>query len=252
LRIGRSDRADLVFPGDLQMSAVHCELLWDGRSCRVKDLGSIKGTRLSGEPVTDSSVEDGAYLQAGDTLLSVYFEGAIPPRRRHRPTAENQAIRESALAALRAETAPLFGVLDAARDDRVLELLARSSEDFLSLYDGVQGEALADVAPYVVTLREGSKLLESLVMEGWGDAWGIYATWPGAMKDLRRHLRRFLMIIDDETTRRLYFRYYDPRALRLYWPTCSRLQKAEMLGEIGCFLVEGPSGEVLRLSREGE
>ncbi len=256
LRVGRSEQADLVFPGDVQMSAVHCELAWDGRACTLRDLGSIKGTKLGGEPVTEALVEDGNYLQAGDTVLSVYVEGAIPPRKRHKPSPEVQALREKALSSLRAtaDSLPghaLFAVLDAARDDRILELLPRSGEDFESLYDGARGEALAEVAPYLARLSPGSRLLESLVMEGWGDAWGIYLTWPGPMKELRRHLRRFLMVIDDETTQKMYFRYYDPRALRLIWPAFSRMQVDEMLGEIGCLVVEGETGEVLRLAGGG-
>jgi hypothetical protein len=258
LRIGRSDRADLVVPGDVQMSAVHCEIGWDGHTCVVRDLGSIRGTKLGGEPVTQGLVEDGNYLQAGDTILSVYFEGAIPPRKRHRPSPEALVLREKALAGLRAEAEAasadgktLFAVLDAAKDDRVLELLPRSGEDFESLYDGVRGEALAEVAPYLVRLPPGSPLLERLVLEGWGDAWGIYLTWPGPMKELRRHLRRFLMVIDDETTQRMYFRYYDPRALRKIWPVFSRMQADEMLGEIGCFIVEGEGLQALRLGGGG-
>lgn len=255
LSIGRSERADLVVPGDRQMSALHCALAWRSGVCTLRDLGSIKGTKLGGEPVTEAVVEDGSYLQAGDTLFSVYIEGAIPPRKRSLPSPEVRALREKALSVLRAELSPgsgksLYAALDAARDDRILELLPRSGEDFESLYDGVRGEALAEVAPYLVRFSPGSPLLEALVLEGWGLAWGIYMTWEGPMKELRRHLRRFLLVLDDETTQRLYFRYYDPRVLARYWPTCSPLQAAEILGDIGCFLVEGEAAEVVRLGPE--
>jgi hypothetical protein len=59
------------------------------------------------------------------------------------------------------------------------------------------------------------------------------------------------MVIDDETTQRMYFRYYDPRALRKIWPVLSRMQADEMLGEIGCFIVEGEGLQALRLGGGG-
>ncbi len=282
LTIGRSEQASLVIPGDRQMSALHCAVTWSNGVCQLRDLGSIKGTKLGGEPVAEALVDDGNYLQCGDTLVSVYIEGSIPPRKRSLPPPEVRALREKALSALRSivggaspgggarsvgtpspsggrarvgtaspgSDEALYAVLDAARDDRILELLPRSGEDFESLYDGVRGEALAEVAPYLVRFSPGSPLLESLVLEGWGLAWGVYLTWAGPMKELRRHLRRFLLVLDDETTQRLYFRYYDPRVLARYWPTCSPLQAAEILGEIGCFLLEGEASEVLRLGPE--
>ena len=250
LRIGRTDRATLSFPFDMQMSALHCELAWNGETCRLRDLGSLKGTRLRGEAVLDADVTEGSDIQAGDTVLSVYFENGIPPRRRRRPEPDVAAARARALDALRREPGALHAVLDAARDERVLELLPRSTEEYQSLYEGVQGEALAEVAPYLVELAKDSRLLERLVMEGWGSAWGVYLTWAGPKRDLRRHLRRFLMVVDDETTRRMYFRFYDPRVLRDFLPTCSVLQTEELFGEIGCFLVEGDRADVVRFERE--
>jgi hypothetical protein len=250
LRVGRTDRADLVFPHDAQMSAVHCEIAWDGSALRLSDLGSIKGTRRDGEPVTEALVEDGDLVGAGETVLAVYLEDGIAPRKRHRPTPEQAEVRAKALAELRREEGPLHAVLDAARDERILELCTRSVEGHASLYEGVQGEALGEVAPYLVALAPSSRLLERLIMEGWGEGWGIYLTWRGADRDLRRHLRRFLMVHDDETHRRMYFRFYDPSVLRRFWPTCSPLQQTELLGEIGGLVVEGERGEVLRFPGE--
>src|SRR5205823_4716059 len=57
---------------------------------------------------------------------------------------------------------PLFAVLDAARDEQVLELLRSSGDEFQSLYEGAPAEELETVAPYLVRLPPGSKLLEAL------------------------------------------------------------------------------------------
>ncbi len=39
-------------------------------------------------------------------------------------------------------------------------------------------------------------------------------------RSLRKHFRTFLMVKSPEGDR-LYFRYYDPRVLRVYLPTCN-------------------------------
>jgi hypothetical protein len=67
---------------------------------------------------------------------------------------------------------------------------------------------------------------------------------------VRKHLRRLLMVKLDDGGRRLYFRFYDPRVLRAFLPTCSVRQDEEMFGDrdIHSFLVEGEQGEALRFA----
>ena len=170
----------------------------------------------------------------------------------HAERARQKAAAAAALPILTAAAreAPLHAVLDAARTPRILEILRESVEEHRSLYEGVQGEALDDVAPYLVRLSPGSRLLEQLVREGWGRRWGIYLLGELRQRDLRRHLRRFLMVEDDATRDRLYFRYYDPGVLRDLWPTCSRRQRDELVGPLRGYLVEGPRGEVLKLGAD--
>src|SRR3954464_5135648 len=123
LRVGRTERADLVVPGDGHLSNVHFELAWDGEGCRLTDLRSAEGTALNGARVDEAGVAHGAWIRAGETVFSVYFEEATPPRRGPEDDAGTKARKERALAALEADPDPLFAVLDAARTDRILELL---------------------------------------------------------------------------------------------------------------------------------
>jgi hypothetical protein len=248
LRVGRTDMADLVVPHDKQMSAVHFSLAWDGERCRLRDEGSAKGTLLDGLRAEEGDVVNGDWIRAGDTIFLVYFEGATPPRRRGVSPGAGEAALASALETLGAERDPLFAVLDVARDGRILELLQESVEPYRSLYQGVKGEALGDVAPHLVALPSGSLLLPRIVREGWGKRWGIYLTSRDPFDDLRSHLRRFLLVRDEATGKRLYFRFYDPAVLRAFLPTCDARQTAQLFGDIGCFLVEGKNGEVERLA----
>ena len=76
---------------------------------------------------------------------------------------------------MRNDCQPLYAVLDAARDIKILALLMQSKEEHQSLYEGVQGAKLSQVAPYLVKLDKDSLLLGSLVLEGWGNNWGVYS-----------------------------------------------------------------------------
>jgi hypothetical protein len=247
LRVGRSTRADLALIHDAELAASHFVIEWDGAAGRLRDLESGRGTELNGARVEVKALKNGDWIRAGDTDFMIYFEGATPPRRRKPDAPELAAAKERALAALRAIEAPLYAALDASQDVRILELLRESVEEHRSLYEGVQGEALSDVAPYLVRLSPGGRLCEALVREGWGESWGVYFTCPRPSREVRSHLRRFLVVKEEETERKLYFRFYDPRVLREFLPTCTARQVAELFGEIERFWVEGEENEVIVL-----
>ena len=247
LSIGREPRTAgaeppaLALAHDRDVHPVHATLRWDGARAALEARAPLErnGERVRG--VVD--VEHGDWLRVGESDLVLRVEGTLAPTR------ELEGPSVAALAALAAESS-LFAILDAARDDRILAHLREAAEPHLSLYDGFRGELLEDEAPYLVPLPRGSQLLARLVREGWGRRWGVYARWPGTVVELRAHLRRFLIVRDDVSNERLYFRFYDPAVLRAYLPTCTPGERRSFFGRIDAFLVEGAGGEVVRL--EGE
>jgi pSer/pThr/pTyr-binding forkhead associated (FHA) protein len=258
LRVGRTERADLGVPHDGKLSGAHFELLWDGERCRLRDLGSIGGTELKGAPVKEAEVSHGGWIRAGETDFLVYFEGRTPPPedadsdiesdnanegelREEAKRGERRGAVEKAFGVLREEAAkePLYVVLDAARDDRILEIVRESVEPHRSLYEGADGEVFDEVAPYLVgPMRLDSRLLERLVLEGWGKRWGIYCASREPFREVRRHFRRFLMVELEGTREKVYFRFYDPWVMRVFWPTCSGAQRSELMGRVGCIFIE--------------
>ncbi len=60
--IGRGDDADLMLP-NISVSRHHAQLLWDGHTCSIEDLGSSNGTMVNGRTV------EGAILGSGDEIL---------------------------------------------------------------------------------------------------------------------------------------------------------------------------------------
>ena len=119
-----------------------------------------------------------------------------------------------------------------------MALLLHHRAECQSLYEGAQGAELSHVAPYLVKLSPESTFLEPLVKEGWGKSWGVYLTCASEFHEVRHHLRHFLQVRlpDGE---QVYFRYYDPRVLRIYLPTCVGPEADQFFGPIKRYVTEG-------------
>src|SRR5262249_51983890 len=163
---------------------------------------------IDGEPGrAEGSLSNGGWIKAGETVFMVHLEGATPARDEEEDDEEEPSARREEERKARAEAAErALAALDkeaggcarsagagAARDERILELLRESVEETLSLYEGLEGELMGDSAPHLVRLPPRSRLLGSLVREGWGKRWGIFAIGDEPFKMIRRHFRRFLI-----------------------------------------------------------
>ncbi|HEX2570562.1 MAG TPA: DUF4123 domain-containing protein [Polyangia bacterium] len=144
----------------------------------------------------------------------------------------------------RTSTASLYAVLDGARDEEVQPFVARCGLSSACLYDGYLEPELEAVAPYLVALERGAPATLELIRQAWGHQLGIFIEAPGELSELRRHLRRFLLVTDPQR-RRLLFRYYDPRVLRVYLPTCTAEELERFFGPIHYFHAEGGDAGVL-------
>jgi pSer/pThr/pTyr-binding forkhead associated (FHA) protein len=132
---------------------------------------------------------------------------------------------------------PLYALLDASREPSVLKVILESKEEYQSLYEGPQGAQLAHFAPYLVRVPQKSALLDTLVQQAWSKSWGVFVTCDMAFKDLRTHFRHFLTVKLPDG-QQVYFRYYDPRVLRLFLPTCLPEETTEFFGPVKHFLME--------------
>jgi hypothetical protein len=67
-RLGRSDAND--FPIDHPtISGLHCEIMREGDSVYVRDLGSTNGTFIDGKRIKEGLLETGQMLQLGDVKM---------------------------------------------------------------------------------------------------------------------------------------------------------------------------------------
>jgi hypothetical protein len=137
----------------------------------------------------------------------------------------------------------VWAILDAARDERIYPALLTSRLEFLCLYGGKLPESLKHAAPYLVELAPSYRFTRPLLEMAWGQSWGVFLRTRDS-RNLRHHLRGFLRV-QDEVGRNLVFRYYDPRVLRVYLPTCLPEELKAVFGPIDSFIVEGARGEEL-------
>jgi uncharacterized protein DUF4123/FHA domain-containing protein len=166
----------------------------------------------------------------------IVAEPLAPPYARSLPQAP--APRQLRLQDLLAkEFQPLYALLDASREPSVLKVILESKEEHQSLYEGPQGAQLAHFAPYLVRVPQKSSLLDTLVQQAWSKSWGIFVTSDTPLKDLRTHFRHFLTVKLPDG-QQVYFRYYDPRVLRLFLPTCLPEETKQFFGPVKHFLME--------------
>lgn len=142
----------------------------------------------------------------------------------------------------------LFAILDAARDKQIYPGLRQlaDTEEILCLYQGSTANELASVAPYLVCLGTSDRVFDWIWQEGWGESWGIFLWSLVSSQRLREHFRH-LTIARMEDGQRLLFRFYDPRVLRVFLPTCDATQGQELFGPVTWFACEAEYGEAVVL-----
>jgi hypothetical protein len=133
----------------------------------------------------------------------------------------------------------LYAVLDGARDDGV-HLLTRGDEGpWMYLEDGIVEASYQVCAPRAIALEHRPiAATMKLLAAGWGRSWGIFLRTDHEFLTLRRHLRA-LSNVRLPNGRIAQFRFYDPRVLRGYLPTCTSDELALVFGPIREFVMEG-------------
>ncbi|NJO14962.1 MAG: DUF4123 domain-containing protein [Thioploca sp.] len=230
ISIGSAFDAWASLPHDLRLSDHHCTIHYDGEYFQLRDLNSQHGTLVYGiniAAIGSVPLPVGERFTAGDSTFQVRW---WPPE---------------VLRTLREQSEPLLALIDASRDKEIWPLLSHSAAHYSCLLAGARAQSLAAWAPYLVSLPPSSALLESLVQAGWGKHWGVYLTSLAPFETILAHLRQWLWV-QTAAGEKLYFRFYDPRTLRVFLPTLTLAEQQRFLGPVRRWLVEdGGEGEVL-------
>ena len=169
------------------------------------------------------------------------------PRQRRRELLSARLFADPALAT--------WAILDGAAVPKLVRNMGTHAVESACLFAGQLEPSLARVAPYLVRLRAQSEFTDWVLELGWGRSWGIFLHSTAELAPLRKHLRRFLRARAPDG-RVMQFRYYDPRVLRLYLPTCNGTELDLLFGAgpeppVRSYAAEAQGGqELLLFSRD--
>lgn len=138
-------------------------------------------------------------------------------------------------------------LLDGARDPAITDLIFSGGLEYSCLFSGRLHPDLQSAAPYLVHLKAGSPTTRRLLSRGWGQAWGILTVAPASvtLAQQKLHLKKLLRVESDGKI--LAFRYYDPRVLNVYLPTCTEEEWRTVLGPLAAMIAETGDGAGLRV-----
>ena len=144
------------------------------------------------------------------------------------------------------ERARAFAILDGAAIPDLPMKIYEMQPHSVCLYRGELEPDIAEVAPYLVELFPDTNFTDWLLTEGTGGkSWGIFARSPFSLTELRKHFRKFLTVYD-EAGNPLLFRYYDPRVLVKFLPTCDKDGLEKLFGRVTEYFAEDGATEFKR------
>jgi len=135
----------------------------------------------------------------------------------------------------------VFAILDGASVPGLQQKLIDHEPPNVCLYAGDLKPDMKEVAPYLVKLDREGPFTDWIFERGWGQHWGVFVESGADLTVLRRHLRSFLKV-HDPSGKPLLFRYYDPRVLRVYLPTCNAEELKTLFGPVQAYAMEDESG----------
>ena len=134
------------------------------------------------------------------------------------------------------ERAHLYAVLDGVMVPDLPNVLYDEKVSNECLWSGDLTPDMVYTAPYLVGLKP-NKFSDWVFAEALGKHWGIFIHSPRSMVDTKNHFRSLLSAYD-ERGNPLRFRYYDPRVLRKYLPTCNGGELKTLFGNSEAIFTE--------------
>jgi hypothetical protein len=128
-------------------------------------------------------------------------------------------------------------LLDAAKMENSISDAFQLNPAYVSLYKGESEADLKMVAPYLFTFDYNSIFANWYLNKGLYNSWGVLLKSDFSIEVLQKHFRKFLMV-SIENIGEHYFRFYDPRVLRIFLPTCSPDQIFELFQTIDYYMIE--------------
>src|SRR5579864_2226902 len=132
-----------------------------------------------------------------------------------------------------ADTGYLYAILDSCDEPLVPPKMQELGEEkALSLFKGGAQESYWAVAPYLAKVDAG--LLAWIAENLDGTPWGIFVFAKTDLLAVHKHFRHFL-IVQLHDGKQWFFRFYDPRILTTYLPSCNGAELKQFFGPVRGF-----------------
>lgn len=146
----------------------------------------------------------------------------------------------------------LYAVIDGASCPELRFKIYDWEPESSCLWSGDLEPDLEEVAPYMVQLEPNSAFTDWLIKEGWGNHWNIFVESPLDPKAFRKQIRKLLLVRSPEG-KSLVFRFYDPRVMDIFVPTCDEEQLEELFEGLSfIYLQSVDSGDFKKFSFDGQ
>ncbi len=144
----------------------------------------------------------------------------------------------------------VFAVLDGASIPGLRDKFFEMRPPHHCLIRGDLEPDMQEVSPYVVGLIPGTPFVDWVLEECFGKHWGIFAQSRRSLKEMRFQFRRLLTVMN-EAGDPMIFRFYDPRVLNRFLPTCTPEELETFFGSVDTFFSEdAESQKMLRFRRK--
>ncbi len=271
LIVGRAPDVPIRFD-DPTVSRHHAEIVWSEEAPSIHDLDSRAGVVVNGTSVARTTVRPGDRIRLGATTLIVeasagkrrLTEGTSEPEESSKPDASDDVVRApvailteapadmmaigceppadgSPLALLVAQVTKdpgqrLYAIVDGAQAYELALIARRQGAAVYTLFSGDMAVPLAHVGPCLIVLERPLPFLRTWT-EAVGRHAGVLLLCTATLDELYAHLRN-IFIVTDESGQEYFFRYYDPRVLPTFLPTCTSGQLKEFFGPVSEWIVE--------------
>ena len=170
----------------------------------------------------------------------------IPISKTEADESPSVSVSEFLLERAEKEECNLYGIIDSARNEDVFRHLITGNVQYRSLFQGTMDEQSYGVSGFLVECQKESLLFQWMTKEAWGDSCCIFFTSKLSFDELFSHFQKFnrVYLEDDEV---VLFRYYDPRVLRVYLPTCNRNEIEVFFGEVIGYYAENENGNAINV-----
>ncbi len=136
----------------------------------------------------------------------------------------------------------IYALLDGASVPGLPSKLFEMKPPNYCLFSGELEPDMAEVTPYLFRLYPQTAFTNWVLKECWGKHWGIFVHARPPLKEMRKHFRSLITVYNEDGNPML-FRFYDPRVLQNFLPTCENEQIKTFFGQVESYFAESKDAE---------